>query len=67
MSRTVSASGNNVRNAVAAAKRLLGNSKLRISSSTDHGDGLHRVVLTSSDVIEVTVKARAKCEAVEVQ
>lgn len=64
--RTFSAQGNNVRNAVSAVKKLVGDTKLRIASQVDHGDGLYRVVLSSGDVVEVTVQQHARCEAVQV-
>jgi hypothetical protein len=59
-----SATGHTVRNAVRAAKDLLGRPELRIASDVDHGDGLHRVTLTSGDVVEVTVR-RGACSSAE--
>jgi hypothetical protein len=65
--RTIAAEGNNIRNAVAAAKRLLGNPKLRIVTVNDDcEENNYRVTLTSSDVVEVHVTRHAQCSAEEI-
>lgn len=63
--RTVSATGSTVRNAVAEAKRLLGNSKLYAAIVNPSGDGenLYRVTLNSGDVVEVTTQHHARSSA----
>jgi len=55
--RLVSATGSTVRNAVCAARRVLGVSlkESRIVAQAEHGDNLHRVQLGNGDVVEVLV------------
>lgn len=65
MSRIVSAVGNNVRNALAEARRVLGvklNESCVVLDNCD-GDNLHRCTLANGDVVEVTVVRHARCEA----
>jgi len=60
----IQAEGNNIRNAVAAAKRLIGQPSLRSNLISGNGDdGLWRVTLSNGDVVEVTVIKHARCEA----
>jgi hypothetical protein len=74
MNRLIIASGNNVRNAVAAAKQLLYGSvtsRAYRAARTDsvnrsaEGEGLYRVILSTGDVVEVSVIQHAKCSAQE--
>ena len=62
----VSATGKTVRNAVAEARRLLGISQKSspIVSDVDHEDGLHRVTLSTGDVIEVSITRTGASSAV---
>ena len=66
MPQLISATGRTVRNAVAESRRLLGVtfSQARIVSDTDHEDGLHRVVLATGDVVEVSITRTGKSTAV---
>lgn len=59
---TISAEGSSIRNAVAAAKRLLGNPKLRAVLCSGE-DTLYRVTLDSGDVVEVTVRWHGRAQA----
>lgn len=63
--KTVSASGNSIKNCLSAARRLLGVTfreapAIRIS---DSGDGLYRVALSTGDIVEVTVIHHSRVEA----
>lgn len=67
----VQAEGNNVRNAVAVAKRLIitqngldGKAYRQLRTKLISGeDGLYRVTLNSDDIVEVTVIRHAICKA----
>lgn len=63
--RTVSAVGNNVRNCVAEARRILGltfKDAPEVIRAND-GDNLYRVTLATGDVVEVTVIRRTPVNA----
>lgn len=66
MSRTVIATGNNIRSAVSAARKLMGVTikGYREVSRSGSGDGLYRVTLQSGDIVEVTIKLRTPATAV---
>ena len=65
--RTVSAQGNNLRNILAEARRVLGvrlaDSRVKLDASDDAFPQLHRVELMNGDVVEASIIQHARCEA----
>ncbi len=63
--KLIYATGNNVRNAVSAAKKLIGRPELRIKTSNKDDDTLNwRVELTDGTVIEVLTRHHGLSTAV---